>query len=91
MNVTAGTTQDMWVGDPITGPATELTVEQADAEIAHTDDDYTCVGVELPDGRVAVVMVLDNRGEGVPADTSNVNGSSVASAVRNAYNAAMGV
>ncbi len=91
MIVVSGDTLTVWEGDPTEGPATELTVEQADAEIAHTDDDYTCVGVQLPDGRVAVVMVLDNRGEGVPADTSNVNGSSVASAVRNAYNAAMGV
>jgi len=40
---------------------------------------------------VAVVMVLDNRGDGVPADTSNVSGSTVAGRVRDAYNAAMGV
>ena len=42
-------------------------------------------------GRVAVVMVLDDRGPGVPADTGNVNGSTVASAVRSAYNVAKGV
>ena len=91
MNVTAGATQDMWVGDPITGPATELTVEQALGLIPRTDADYTCVGVVLPDDRVAVVMVLDDRGAGVPADTGNVNGSTVAGAVRAAYNAAKGV
>jgi hypothetical protein len=91
MNVITGATLTVWEGDPTEGPATELTVEQADAEIPHTDDDYTAAGVQLPDGRVAVVMVLDNRGAGVPADTSNVNGSSVAAAVRAAYNAAMGV
>jgi hypothetical protein len=47
--------------------------------------------VVLPDDRVAVVMVLDDRGPGVPADTGNVNGSTVASAVRSAYNVAKGV
>lgn len=91
MNVTAGATQDTWVGDPISGPATELTVEQALALIPHSDADYTCLGVVLPDDRVAVVMVLDDRGAGVPADTGNVNGSTVAGAVRAAYNAAKGV
>jgi hypothetical protein len=45
----------------------------------------------MPDGRVAVVMVLDDRGDGVSADTSNVNGSTVAGRVRDAYNQAKGV
>ena len=90
MNVAAGATQDTWIGDPITGPATELTVEQALGLIPRTDADYTCAGVVLPDNRVAVVMVLDDRG-GLPADTGNVNGSTVAGAVRAAYNAAKGV
>jgi hypothetical protein len=91
MRVITGSTLTVWEGDPTEGPATELTVEQADAEIPHTDDDYTAGAVVMPDGRVAIVMVLDDRGDGVPADTGNVNGSSVAAAVRNAYNAAKGV
>ena len=65
--------------------------EQADADIPHGDVDYTCQGIELPDGRVAVVMVLDDRGPGVEADTGNVNGSTVAGRVRDAYNAAKGL
>ena len=91
MNVVSGDTLTVWEGDPTEGPATELTVEQADAEIPHSDSDYTCVGVVMPDGRVAVVMVLDDRGDGVEAGTGNVNGSTVAGAVRSAYNAAKGV
>jgi len=31
MNVTAGSTLTVWQGDPTEGPATELTVEQAEA------------------------------------------------------------
>ena len=65
--------------------------EVADAAIPHGDPDYTTAGILLPDGRVAVVMVLDDRGEGVPADASNVSGSTVASRVRNAYDAARGL
>jgi hypothetical protein len=91
MRVITGDTLTVLEGDPTEGPATELTVEQADAEIPHSDSDYTCVGVVMPDGRVAVVMVLDDRGDGIPADTSNVNGSTVAGAVRSAYNVAKGV
>ena len=90
MNVTAGQTQDVWIGDPTQGPATELTVEETMGQIPHTDADYTCAGVVLPDNRVAVVMVLDDRG-GLPADTGNVNGSTVAAAVRSAYNVAKGL
>jgi len=37
------------------------------------------------------VMVLDDRGAGVEADTGNVNGSTVAGRVRDAYNAAKGL
>ena len=83
-----------------TGPTQQVDVsdgqgpqpyEEVVAEIPHTDGDYTCQGVELPDGRVAVVMVLDNRGDGVPADTGNVSGSTVAGRVRDAYDAAKGL
>jgi hypothetical protein len=91
MRVITGDTLTVWEGDPTEGPATEQTVEQADAEIPHSDTDYTCAGVVLPDGRVAVVMVLDDRGAGVPADTGNVNGSTVAGAVRTAYDEAKGL
>lgn len=91
MIVNAGDTQIMWEGDPITGPATEHTVEQALALIPHSDGDYLAGATVLPDGRVAVVIVLDDRGDAVPADTGNVNGSTVAGNVRSAYNAAKGL
>ena len=92
MLLTTGPTLTITYGDATEGePTTTDLYEQADADIPHGDGDYTCQGVELPDGRVAVVMVLDNRGDGVPADTSNVNGSTVAGRVRDAYNDAMGL
>lgn len=92
MLLTTGPTLTITYGDATEGEATTTDLyEQADADIPHGDGDYTCQGVELPDGRVAVVMVLDNRGAGVPADTSNVSGSAVAGRVRDAYNAAMGL
>lgn len=65
--------------------------EACAADIPHTDVDYTAQGLVLPDGRVAVVMVLDDRGAGVPADTTNMTGSVLASRIRAAYNAAKGL
>ncbi len=65
--------------------------EDCAADIPHTDVDYTAQGLVLPDGRVAVVMVLDDRGAGVPADTTNMTGSVLASRIRAAYNAAKGL
>ena len=92
MLLTTGATQTMMIGDPAEGEASSTDqYEQADADIPHGDSDYTCQGVVMPDGRVAVVMVLDDRGDGVSADTSNVNGSTVAGRVRDAYNQAKGV
>ena len=61
--------------------------EEIAADIPHTDSDYTATGVVLPDGRVAVVMILDSRGDN-PATTSNMNGSTMASRLRSAYNTA---
>ena len=91
MRVITGDTLTVWEGDPTEGPATQLPGVHAVAEIPHSASAYPCVGVVMPDGRVAVVMVLDDRGDGVEAGTGNVNGSTVAGAVRNAYNAAKGV
>jgi hypothetical protein len=45
----------------------------------------------LDDGRVAVVVVVDDLGDGVSASTDNVHGSTVAGRVRNAYDAAKGL
>lgn len=87
MIIETGPTQQVDVSDG-RGPQP---YEEVVAEIPHTDGDYTCQGVELPDGRVAVVMVLDDRGDGVPANTANVSGSTVAGRVRDAYTAAKGV
>ena len=61
--------------------------EEIAADIPHTDSDYTATGGVLPDGRVAVVMILDSRGND-PATTSNMNGSTMASRIRSAYNTA---
>lgn len=92
MILVTGPTQTITLGDVLSGDTvTTDQYEQADADIPHGDVDYTCQGIELPDGRVAVVMVLDDRGPGVEADTGNVNGSTVAGRVRDAYNAAMGL
>ena len=92
MIIVTGPTQAITLGDVLSGDTvTTDQYEQADADIPHGDVDYTCQGIELPDGRVAVVMVLDDRGEGVEADTSNVNGSTVAGRVRDAYNDAKGL
>ena len=92
MIIVTGPTQTITLGDVLSGDTvTTDQYEQADADIPHGDVDYTCQGIELPDGRVAVVMVLDDRGEGVEADTSNVNGSTVAGRVREAYNDAKGL
>ena len=92
MIIATGPTQTITLGDVLSGDTvTTDQYEQADADIPHGDVDYTCQGIELPDGRVAVVMVLDDRGEGVEADTSNVNGSTVAGRVRDAYNDAKGL
>jgi len=92
MLLTTGPTLTITYGDATEGePTTTDLYEQANADIPHGDGDYTCQGVELPDGRVAVVMVLDDRGDGVPADTSNVNGGTVAGRVRDAYDQAKGL
>ena len=92
MILVTGPTQTITLGDVLSGDTvTTDQYEQADADIPHGDVDYTCQGIELPDGRVAVVMVLDDRGPGVEADTGNVNGSTVAGRVRDAYNAAKGL
>jgi hypothetical protein len=92
MILVTGPTQTITLGDVLSGDTvTTDQYEQADADIPHGDVDYTCQGIELPDGRVAVVMVLDDRGAGVEADTGNVNGSTVAGRVRDAYNAAKGL
>ena len=92
MIIVTGPTQTITLGDVLSGDTvTTDQYEQADADIPHGDVDYTCQGIELPDGRVAVVMVLDDRGAGVEAGTSNVNGSTVAGRVRDAYNDAKGL
>ncbi len=92
MILATGPTQTITLGDVLAGdPVVVDQYEQADADIPHGDDDYTCEGIEMPDGRVAVVMVLDDRGPGVEADTGNVSGSVVARRVRDAYNAAKGL
>ncbi len=92
MILATGPTQTITLGDVLSGDTvTTDQYEQADADIPHGDDDYTCEGIEMPDGRVAVVMVLDDRGAGVQADTANVSGSVVAGRVRDAYNAAKGL
>lgn len=92
MFLATGPTQTITMGDVLSGDTvTTDQYEQADADIPHGDGDYTCQGIELPDGRVAVVMVLDDRGAGVEADTGNVNGSTVAGRVRDAYNDAKGL
>ena len=92
MILVTGPTQAITLGDVLSGDTvTTDQYEQADADIPHGDGDYTCQGIELLDGRVAVVMVLDDRGAGVEADTGNVNGSTVAGRVRDAYNAAKGL
>jgi len=92
MILVTGPTQAITLGDVLSGDTvTTDQYEQADADIPHGDVDYTCQGIVLPDGRVAVVMVLDDRGAGVEADTSNVNGSTVAGRVRDAYNDAKGL
>ena len=92
MILASGPTQTITLGDVLSGDTvTTDQYEQADADIPHGDVDYTCEGIEMPDGRVAVVMVLDDRGAGVQADTGNVNGSTVAGRVRDAYNAAKGL
>ncbi|MCH9834640.1 hypothetical protein K0U83_03215 [bacterium] len=87
MIIVGGPTQQIDVSDG-TGARP---YEEVAADIPHTDVDYTAQGIVLPDGRVAVVMVLDDRGDGVPADSSNTNGSTIAAQVRAAYNAARGV
>ena len=87
MIIVGGPTQQIDVSDG-TGARP---YEEVAADISHTDVDYTTSGIVLPDGRVAVVMVLDDRGDGVPADTANVNGSVVADRIRSSYNTAKGV
>ena len=87
MIVSGSITQTMSLGD---GDGVQQS-EVAEAAIPHSDPDYTSLGLVLPDGRVAVVMILDDRGAGVQADTGNLNGSTVASRIRHAYNEAKGV
>jgi hypothetical protein len=83
MIIVSGPTQQIDVSDG-QGPQP---YEEVATNIPHTDSDYTATGVVLPDGRVAVVMILDSRGDN-PATTSNMNGSTMASRIRSAYNTA---
>lgn len=87
MIITGGSTQQI----DVTDGAGAQPYEECVADIPHADVDYTAQGLVLPDGRVAVVMVLDDRGAGVPADTTNMTGSVLASRIRAAYNAAKGL
>lgn len=59
--------------------------------IVSSTDDYETTSIELEDGRVLVIMVLDDRGDGQASDTSNTNGTTVASRVRTAYDTAKGL
>jgi len=59
--------------------------------IVSSTEDYETASIELDDGRVLVIMILDDRGAGEASDTSNTNGTSVASKVRTSYNTAKGL
>tara|TARA_E500000305_G_C3891730_1_gene174547 strand:+ start:104 stop:361 length:258 start_codon:yes stop_codon:yes gene_type:complete len=59
--------------------------------IVSSTEDYETASIELADGRVLVIMILDDRGAGEASDTSNTNGTSVASKVRTSYNTAKGL
>ena len=59
--------------------------------VVSSTDDYETTSIELEDGRVLVIMVLDDRGDGQASDTSNTNGTTVASRVRTAYDTAKGL
>ena len=54
------------------------------------DGDMDAVGVVMPDGRVMVCMILPDL-KNVPADTININGSTVAGNARKAMHAARGL
>ncbi|HAW79080.1 MAG TPA: hypothetical protein DCX27_04780 [Balneola sp.] len=59
--------------------------------VVSSTEDYETASIELADGRVLVIMILDDRGAGEASDTSNTNGTSVASKVRTSYNTAKGL
>lgn len=58
--------------------------------VADTND-YETSSIELEDGRVMIIIVLDDRGDNVMSDSSNTNTDIVADAVRDAYNSAKGL
>ena len=54
--------------------------------VVSSTSDYETTSVVLDDGRVLVVMVLDDRGTDTPANDTNINTDIVADAIRDAYN-----
>lgn len=54
--------------------------------VVSSTSDYETTSVVLDDGRVLVVMVLDDRGTDTPANDTNTNTDIVADAIRDAYN-----
>lgn len=64
--------------------------DDATTIVADTSD-YETTSIELNDGRVMVIIVLDDRGNGVSSDGVNTDTDTVADNVRNAYNSAKGL
>ena len=54
--------------------------------VVSSTSDYETTSVVLDDGRVLVVMVLDDRGTDTPANDTNINTDITADAIRDAYN-----
>ena len=54
--------------------------------VVSSTSDYETTSVVLDDGRVLVVMVLDDRGANTPANDTNINTDITADAIRDAYN-----
>ena len=54
--------------------------------VVSSTSDYETTSVVLDDGRVLVVMVLDDRGADTPANDTNTNTDIAADAIRDAYN-----
>lgn len=54
--------------------------------VVSSTSDYETTSVVLDDGRVLVVMVLDDRGTDTPANDTNTNTDITADAIRDAYN-----
>jgi len=54
--------------------------------VVSSTSDYETTSVVLDDGRVLVVMVLDDRGTDTPANDTNTNTDIAADAIRDAYN-----